>query len=543
MMTNNTGHHHGGNFPRQQIPHYSTGSFAERLHSFGSSTLFLIGIILFSVGALLNVFASFSVMSVFTLILYALPITGFWLIYASSKTPRLPEKVLPSLTLFKVSVIIELTVMCLVSLAFVIVFFILVRNATGLTGLAIFILFVSCVLVVYIYFYYRAILNILKDIKTGINSNCMTPLRDVKLFTIITYITVGFSALFSLVTIVAITFIRNMVGDLLQMLQFVGMDFVSDFLYAEQLASFFSLMRYAGIIVCLIVLNRFNNSLRYGVSSLTVAPATGHAPVTSLSCSICGTPYDAGDAFCEDCGQKHPHQPLISHAPPSVPIQRQAVQVPQHPSATLFQTPPPPINQPRMLLVFLLDTSVDSALYINQLNDSLNRFKAEVGRDVQASSILDVAVVQYNDSPYVLHDFVPVGSMKPIRLITGGSAVYSQSIREVLRMVESRTRFQTTHKPWIILISGSNPVDDIAAVAGEIQAVQNVDRLRFMALSVGGRNVTVLKQLTDVVFRLDDTDFAPFFNWIGQCIWAISKISPGEKPQLPPLEGNVYRER
>jgi uncharacterized protein YegL len=195
-----------------------------------------------------------------------------------------------------------------------------------------------------------------------------------------------------------------------------------------------------------------------------------------------------------------------------------------------------------MPLIFLLDTSASTGTYISQLNDSLNRFKADVSRDGQAEGILDAAVIQYSDSPHVLQDIAPVSSMRPTRLITGGNAVFSSSIREALRMTENHIRNCTSaHKPWIILISSSHPADDVTAAAGEIQAMQNAEKLRFMALSVGGQNVSVLRQLTDVVFKLDGTDFAPFFEWVCKCMGAIARTPLGSKPLLPPLEGNVYR--
>jgi uncharacterized protein YegL len=203
----------------------------------------------------------------------------------------------------------------------------------------------------------------------------------------------------------------------------------------------------------------------------------------------------------------------------------------------------PQAAQPRMPLIFLLDTSASACLYRKQLNDSLNRFKSEVCQDRQAQDILDVAVLQFSDSPAMLQDFAPVGDMRTVRLISGGCSQYAAPIREALQMVEDYTRSKpSAYKPWIVLITGGSPSDDINAVAGEIQGLQRADKLRFMALGVASYNAAALKRLTDVVFRLDGADFAPFFDWISQCMWAIARSVPGEKPQLPQLQGNVYRD-
>ena len=134
--------------------------------------------------------------------------------------------------------------------------------------------------------------------------------------------------------------------------------------------------------------------------------------------------------------------------------------------------------------------------------------------------------------------------MRPVRLIAGGQPFYSAPIHEALRMTEEYTRTNiNSYKPWIVLVANSRPADDVSAVAGAVKSLQGVDKLRLMALGTQGYDAAVLKQLTDVVFRQDGDDFAAFFDWISKCMWAIAKTAPGEKPQLPQLEGNVYRDK
>ena len=72
--------------------------------------------------------------------------------------------------------------------------------------------------------------------------------------------------------------------------------------------------------------------------------------------------------------------------------------------------------------------------------------------------------------------------------------------------------------------------------------MQASGKARFIALGVGDYDSNTLKQLTDVVFRMDGTDFSSFFNWVGKSMRSVSQTAPGEKTPLPPLEGNVYRD-
>ena len=97
------------------------GGFVELLQSFAGSNTFLVGIILFSVGSLLAVVMSFSVFSIITIAFLLLPIIGFWFMYASSKTPGIADRAITAVTLFKVSVIIDLVILSVAAIIFVIV--------------------------------------------------------------------------------------------------------------------------------------------------------------------------------------------------------------------------------------------------------------------------------------------------------------------------------------------------------------------------------------------------------------------------------------
>ena len=326
------------------------------------------------------------------------------------------------------------------------------------------------------------------------------------------------------------------------------------------------------------------------ITGFATAPASSSL---QTNCQKCREPAESTDEFCYFCGTKLLNMSGVSPSatssptgftsptPPKSSIYTPPAATPQ-PQPTMYATPPTPQpqpmayapaaapqlqpttyaptpgiapqqtaayappqaqTQPRMPLIFLLDVSASAAPYINQLNSALNRFKAEVSQDGQTQNILDVSIIQFSDNFSVLQDFTPIGNMKPVRLIASGYACYSTPIQEALRMTDEVQRYQSTYKPWIILISGSPPTDDINFIANAIQQRQQADELRFMALGYQGCNPIALKSLTDVVFRQDGDDFTSFFDWISKCMWAIAKTTPGEKPQLPPLQGSVYRDK
>lgn len=269
-------------------------------------------------------------------------------------------------------------------------------------------------------------------------------------------------------------------------------------------------------------------------SALPVAPTFPAVPNAQLqlTCTRCGTALEPDDNFCINCGQK------ITGEIPS-PSPYAVTSAPAASQQTYSMS-----NQARMPLMFLLDTSASASPFISQLTSGLNRFKSEVSQNAQAVSILDVSIIEFHDSPYVLQPYFPVAEMKPVRLIAGGPSIYSAAIQKALSMAEDYTRTKVNfYKPWIIMITNGGPADDISAVAGVVQSLQQADKLRFMALGTQDYDAVSLKRLTDVVFRQDGDDYTSFFNWISKCMWAIAKTSPGEKPQLPTLEGNVYRDK
>jgi MFS family permease len=260
------------------------GSFRERLHSYGGSNLFLVGIILFSVGHLISLISTLGIFTVTALPTVVLILTGFWLIYAASKAPKLPEKTKTALVLFKVNTIIGLVISSLVTLIVFLASCVIIIASIALSQgyyassesvalMIVGILFLpfSGILVVYIVIYYKALLKLLSGIQRGISSNVFVPLPGIKAFTVITYIAVGIAALGAFVMLgIAVSgplYTYDMyywMHDLPWESQQILGSFIGSFYGIASLAlsSLSTLITQAGTVLCVIVLNRFNNSLK-----------------------------------------------------------------------------------------------------------------------------------------------------------------------------------------------------------------------------------------------------------------------------------------
>jgi hypothetical protein len=234
----------------------------------------MVAIILFSAGGILEIFMNFNVWSIFALGFLALPVTGFWLIFVASKQPKLPEKTSTSLKLFKVSIIIDLVVICLVALGVIIVAIILFGASSALSSydaggalmaVGLVALLIAGGMVTFIIIYFKAVLQMLSGISNGIAYNSFNPLPGIKTFTILTYIMVGFSVLGALTTIIAVSAAQQFVWSIMRELPDILQSTVYDMLFSSTGVLAFqtmcTLMTAAGTIMCIIVLNQFNEKL------------------------------------------------------------------------------------------------------------------------------------------------------------------------------------------------------------------------------------------------------------------------------------------
>ncbi|MCL2376428.1 MAG: hypothetical protein FWC76_03425 [Defluviitaleaceae bacterium] len=258
--------------------------FIDHLHKHGKSGLFLTGIILFSIG---NVISSILVLNIFSipaLLLMALPIIGFWLIYAAAKSPRRPERTLPALTLFKIYTIAHLVLVTIsMAAAFVLLFFLfrfmavefgaqdmmIVFNIVLLVSAAI----VAAIMALFIAFYYVPILNIVKGIKHNIENNAFAPIRGVLPLTITTSIAVfagASSAFMGLVTtaLMGVGY-ANTMDDLQYIMDWYSpeMDWLGPLMMLNMsigrlaMSHFFSLVGMVGVVILLVALNKFASSM------------------------------------------------------------------------------------------------------------------------------------------------------------------------------------------------------------------------------------------------------------------------------------------
>ena len=200
--------------------------------------------------------------------------------------------------------------------------------------------------------------------------------------------------------------------------------------------------------------------------------------------------------------------------------------------------------EPHIACAFLIDTSdAMKGDVIESLNKSINLFKEQTSLDEIAQQHIDIAIIEFNDSARVVQDFTPLPLLKPVTLVAHGCAAMGEGINLAIDKVKERNRFYANmgtpyFKPWIFMITGSEPSDNISSARQRIIGEESKDdhgKLKFWAVGVLGYSKETLQSLTKCCIALDEANFSGIFDWMSESMVAISVSRVDENPQLPNL--------
>jgi Uncharacterized protein encoded in toxicity protection region of plasmid R478, contains von Willebrand factor (vWF) domain len=179
---------------------------------------------------------------------------------------------------------------------------------------------------------------------------------------------------------------------------------------------------------------------------------------------------------------------------------------------------------------------------MKNLNKAINDFRGKLSLDEMAKKRVDVAVIQFNDSPELVQNFTPILMMKPVTLEAGGQTAMGAAINFAIDKVKERNRFYASmgipcFKPWIFMITDGAPTDDVMAAANRIKEEESkgkFGKLKFFALGTPGANMDTLSKISKRVLKLEDTDFSGIFDWLAESmsIISVSQVG-GAEAQLP----------
>jgi uncharacterized protein YegL len=168
--------------------------------------------------------------------------------------------------------------------------------------------------------------------------------------------------------------------------------------------------------------------------------------------------------------------------------------------------------------------------------------------DSEASRRVDIAVVGFGNGARLIQDFIPVSqTTDPVMLSVGGGATMGEGLDMAIDVLSDRNQLYDSmgtpaYRPWIFMISGSAPADDIERAAQRVRNEEHKNasgNLKFFALGAGNYDKASVFRLTNRVIALTDTDFDGIFNWIGESVLAISASTVDDNVRLGNLPGNA----
>jgi hypothetical protein len=266
------------------------GRFLEFLSGFARSDMFLVGIVLFTGGTLISSFISFSIFSLISTFIAALPVAGLWIIYANSKSVNNPERALTAISLFRGRAIIAVIMLVIMFALIIIValFFGAIGSSSSFqevfseslggnggyldSGILNTFLVVAAVItilslavgLVYSIFYYRALFDVLNGLKSNILRDEFEPVKGGTLFSILTYISVGIS----LITTLSSPVLLNYSNRFMESIQVQLQEMNSAFTQTLQTGAAFNpvdtitgVAADIGLLLCVITLHRLNRSI------------------------------------------------------------------------------------------------------------------------------------------------------------------------------------------------------------------------------------------------------------------------------------------
>jgi uncharacterized protein YegL len=208
-------------------------------------------------------------------------------------------------------------------------------------------------------------------------------------------------------------------------------------------------------------------------------------------------------------------------------------------------------TQPHVATIMLVDTSGSMSGNLRAINEGLKFLKEDLEGDDLASKRVDLAIVTFDDSTRIIHNFSSIENFEPPTLTTGGSTAMGDAILQAAEMVEERKKLYKSKgmdyfRPWIFMITDGEPTDmhpDDSKwnnVVARVHDGEKNKKFLFFCVAVDSANTEVLKQIAPPSrppVRLKQGCFKELFSWFSKSQSSVSGSNPGEQVKLEtPME-------
>lgn len=156
-----------------------------------------------------------------------------------------------------------------------------------------------------------------------------------------------------------------------------------------------------------------------------------------------------------------------------------------------FSVESPENYEPKSICCLVLDLSWSMhGKPIEELNNGLQEFHADIASNSTTANRLEVALVTFADKPTVVQKPALIANFSIPKFVAGGTTAMVDGVREAITLVDNRKKWykstgQPHQRPWIILITDGSPNSnqDYVALASEIE--KSTKEKSFVFLPIG----------------------------------------------------------
>lgn len=201
--------------------------------------------------------------------------------------------------------------------------------------------------------------------------------------------------------------------------------------------------------------------------------------------------------------------------------------------------------EPRAACLLLLDTSWSMrGKAIDELNEGLKEFKADIMSDPLARERVEVAIVTFGERAELVRDFETADSFDPPMLEASGRTPLGAALElglETLRQRKERYRANSVNyfRPWLFIVTDGEPTDAWEEAAAEAVAAEKKGSVILFVVAVEGAKLSVLNRICGInsPLQLKGLKFREFFRWLSQSTRQGSQGTPGDQVELPSFTG------
>jgi uncharacterized protein YegL len=181
---------------------------------------------------------------------------------------------------------------------------------------------------------------------------------------------------------------------------------------------------------------------------------------------------------------------------------------------------------------------------IEAVKMGLRQLRSDLQSDPQALESVWLSVITFDNSARQVVPLTEIGAFQEPKLEASGTTALGEALKVLMTCLDKEVRKTTPSqkgdwKPLIFLMTDGQPTDSWEGPANELKRKRPGNIIACAA--GGGADDKILKQITEVVVRLQDTSpgtLGAFMKWVTASVSTTSTgiaANPDQPVNLPPL--------